>query len=247
MGISNVGDPGSVGEGELISICGTYPGSFPRGDVYNAISSSGRVVFFTSAAAGVCGGFGPPVNEVFARFEGAGGVPAHTVAVSEPPLSGVGSVPGRACTGVCATAAEHPAEYGGNAVFGGASLDGSRVFFMTGQPLVNGDRDGGVDLYEADLSGGAVTRLVQVSRGGAGDSTPGLGAGVLGVVRVSEDGSHVYFVAEGRLTGANREGKAPVEGEPNLYVASSVCPGGGAGVWGSGGRNAVRRDAVQER
>ncbi len=37
---------------------------------------------------------------------------------------------------------------------------------------------------------------------------------------VSEDGSYVYFVAEGALTsGKNMEGKEPVSGEPNLYVA----------------------------
>jgi len=101
------------------------------------------------------------------------------------------------------------------------------VFFTTSQPLVNGDTDSGVDLYEADISEGSISRLVQVSRGGEGDLTPGSGANVLGVARVSEDGSHVYFVAEGRLTGANREGKTPSVGQPNLYVVARGCPGGG--------------------
>jgi hypothetical protein len=35
---------------------------------------------------------------------------------------------------------------------------------------------------------------------------------------VSEDGSHVYFVASGALAGENREGKVPIPGQPNLYV-----------------------------
>ena len=41
---------------------------------------------------------------------------------------------------------------------------------------------------------------------------------VQGVVRVSEDGSHVYFVAKGVLTASNREGHAPQAGAENLYV-----------------------------
>jgi hypothetical protein len=48
------------------------------------------------------------------------------------------------------------------------------------------------------------------------------GAGVLGVVGVNEageDGSYVYFVAEGKLTaGRNAEGREPLEGQPNLYL-----------------------------
>jgi hypothetical protein len=106
------------------------------------------------------------------------------------------------------------------------------VFFTTSQPLLKSDKDSGVDLYEAEIEGkdehARISKVVQVSRGGAGDPTPGSGAGVLGVARVSEDGSHVYFVAEGRLTGANKEGKAPVAEAPNLYVVTRECPGGGA-------------------
>jgi hypothetical protein len=45
-------------------------------------------------------------------------------------------------------------------------------------------------------------------------------AGVLGVLGASEDGSVVYFVAEGALTGSeeNAAGQKPVEGADNLYV-----------------------------
>jgi hypothetical protein len=227
VGIDNVGVPASVGAGHLISDCGIHLGSFSaseEGDSYNAVSANGGTVFFTAAASSSCGASGPPVNEVYARFEGTPTVPAHHAAISEPPLS----VPGRVCTGTCAAAEnEHP----NPAIFAGASLDGSRVFFTTSQSLVNGDEKGegtGQDLYEADIGSGAVTRLVQVSRGGQGDPTPGSGAGVLGVTRVSEDGSHVYFVAEGALTGANREGKTPLPGAPNLYVVVRECAGGEA-------------------
>jgi len=197
----------NVNEGaHLISDCGISLGGFPSlgGDAYNAVSASGAAVFFTATASGSCGGSGPPVNEVYARMRETPTVRAHTVAISEPSLS----VPGRECTGVCR---EDENQENGHerreGLFVGASRDGSRVFFLTRQPLVNGDEKGegtGQDLYEADISDGAVTGLVQVSRGGLGDHTLGSGAGVLGVARVSGDGSHVYFVAEGRLTSEPR-------------------------------------------
>jgi hypothetical protein len=202
---------------ELISDCGTVLGSLPEGDGYNAVSESGSTVFFSSEG---CGG-GPPVSELYARVGEA--KEKRTIAISEPPLE----LPGRECTLTCVTAESVP----GNrrpGIFAGASLDGSKAFFTSSQPLMNGDTDGGVDLYEADIADGAVRRLVQVSRGGAGDPTPGSGAEVLGVARVSEDGSHVYFVARGVLTGANTEGKSPLASQPNLYVSVRECPGGGS-------------------
>jgi hypothetical protein len=223
VGISDEGKPAHVTKDHLISNCGTSLGRGepePEADAYNAVSASGAMVFFTSMQ---CGG-GPPVNELYARIGGE-----KTIAISEPPLL---PVPGRLCTTTACTSAETVAGNRQPGAFAGAALDGSRVFFLTKQPLVDADTDGGFDLYAADIaegrvpSEGRVTRLVQVSRGGEGDLTPGVGANVLGVARVSEDGSHVYFVAEGVLTGLNREGKGPVVGEPNLYVATIECPGG---------------------
>ncbi len=205
---------------KLISNCGTVLGSGPNpgGDAYNAISASGKTVFFTSAA---CGGEGPPVNELYARIDRE-----KTVDISEP----APSVPGRLCTEACAGAESTPA-LRKPGVFAGASLDGSKVFFTTRQSLVDEDEAGegsGNDLYEAEVQGDAVSRLTLISRGGSGDATPGSGAGVLGVVRVSEDGSHVYFVAEGVLTGANGEGESPSPGAKNLYMFVRECPGGEA-------------------
>ena len=197
---------------KLISDCGTLLGSLPEGDAYNAVSASGATVFFSSEA---CAG-GPAVNELYARIDGE-----QTVPISEPETT----VPGRVCTGDCALAESVPANRSPG-LFAGASLDGSRVFFTTSQPLIDTDTDSGSDLYAADIREGVVTGLADVSRGGSGDPTPGAGAGVLGVARVSEDGSHVYFLATGVLTGANREGAAPHAGEPNLYVAVRECPGG---------------------
>jgi hypothetical protein len=183
--------------GRLISDCGTLLGSIDSQDSYNAVSASGETVFFTAekATAGCRaeGGEGPPVNELYARL---GGV--ETVAVSEP-------APGQ-CE-ACSTTVRAGAE------FQGASEDGSKAFFLTEQELLPGAK--GMNLYEYDFDNPPGRKIVRVS---IDPSEPGVEAGVVGVARVSDDGSHVYFVAKGVLTGANAEGAAPVAGEDNLYV-----------------------------
>jgi hypothetical protein len=69
----------------------------------------------------------------------------------------------------------------------------------------------------ATLDAGGVTGLVDVSR--AQGPTPGEGASVEGVSRVSMDGSRVYFVAEGVLTTApNANGEVAAAGADNLYL-----------------------------
>lgn len=208
VGVSDMGVPGNAGTEHLISDCGTQLGSggrsFGEGDTYNAVSADGSLVFFTSLA---CSG-GPLVNEVYARVKEAPGVPAHTVAVSEP---------SKVDCSACLT--NEGARK--RALFLGASENGERAFFLTEQELLPGAE--GKNLYEYDFSAPAAERVSRVSVPLAGE------AGVLGVARVSEDGSHVYFVAEGVLTSANKEGKSPVLHEPNLYVFSSECAGGGSG------------------
>jgi hypothetical protein len=163
-----------VPAGTLISDCGTDFGSEGRGDTYNAISAGGGTVFFTAMGhnAGSCPGNikAPDVSEVFARVDGF-----RTVAVSEP----TGSSCGRCDTGVRAPA-----------LFAGASENGLQAFFMTTQPLLEGA--GSMNLYEYDFSAPESERVWRVS---AGSGEPE----VQGVARVSEDGSHVYFVAKGEL------------------------------------------------
>jgi hypothetical protein len=210
------GTPRLVGLGngpqpELISQCGTDLGSLGSENTHNAIAAQGNIVFFTAREGGCpSGGTGPRVNELYARI-GA----SATVAISEPSLS----VPGRECTGLCR---EDENEENGHqrsqGVFVGASEDGSKVFFLTRQPLVNGDEEGtgtGQDLYEAELEGGAIKRLVQVSH----DPNAGEAAEVQGVLRTSEEGSRVYFVAHGVLAGnTDAKGEKAVVGAENLYV-----------------------------
>jgi hypothetical protein len=195
VGVSDEHEVAHIGESHLISNCGTYPGSFPEGELYNAISDTGETVFFSARE---CAGT-PAVSELYARM-GA----KKTIAVSEPTHPLVqGSGPGpEECAAACEGTPHQPG------VFQGASRDGSKVFFLSSQPLLNGDTDNGTDLYEAEISGeGAqakLTRLIQVSA----HSNAGELAEVQGVARVSQDGSHAYFVARGVLTSGPRGGSA---------------------------------------
>jgi hypothetical protein len=192
--------------GHQISQCGTRLGSSDtigtglfstyRGSMYNAISASGERVFFTAIACGEQ----PPVNELFAREEIAPSQ-SRTVSVSEPT---------EAQCSECRTAhtktptVEMPAE------FEGASEDGSKAFFTTEQELLPGAT--GNNLYQYDFNAPEGNRVSRVSIPVSGE------AHVQGVTRISEDGSHVYFVATGRLSGENAEHQQPHAGEDNLYV-----------------------------
>jgi hypothetical protein len=209
-----------VNEGaELISDCGTALGSSATaeagagsgsGSTYNAVSSTGEVVFFTASA---CPSQGPKVDELYARLDGE-----HTLAISEPVLPG-GAAGECASSEPCHGAASAPA------VFQGASEDGRRVFFLSEQPLVNGAPAEGMKLYEERLEGDQpstvkVAEVIDVSNNGL----PFVNPEVQGVVRVSENGERVYFVAQGKLTGSDQvvgrepETVEPLAGADNLYV-----------------------------
>jgi hypothetical protein len=132
---------------------------------------------------------------------------------AEQPQSPLGAhgectVPVDACTvQVDASEASGP---GGGGRFMVASEDGSKVFFTDGDTagLTSDTVAGsGQNLYEYDLDTG---KLV--------DLTPAGEAGVEGVSGASEDGSYVYFVAEGVLAANAMAGHTAVAGQPNLYV-----------------------------
>jgi DNA-binding beta-propeller fold protein YncE len=108
-----------------------------------------------------------------------------------------------------------------------ASSDGSRVLFTDRQRLT---KDAGAklgttgpepDLYECRLE----VRAGKLACGPSGpvDLTPltgGESANVQGdILGASEDGSAIYFVAQGTLgTGPNARGESAIAGQPNLYV-----------------------------
>ena len=211
---------GLDGSGHSISQCGIslgfpYRGTFGQqltaDESYNAISADGIDAFFTAAAASRgtlkdhCtesgAGNGPPVNELFDRKLTPLGEP-QTIAISEP-----SKIDCQACSPAINTETS-------GAVFMGASEDGSRVVFLSGQKLLAG-AEGEKNLYEYNFDATMGTRVVL------------LAPDTMGVARVSEDGSHVYFVSQASLTGVNHEGMKPVAGVPNLYVSLMICPGGG--------------------
>ncbi len=206
---------------ELVSECGTQlgSGSAAGGNTRNAVSGDGSIIYFT-ALRGACEA--PAVNELYARIDAE-----RTVAISEPAMTTQRS---EECSGVCRE--DELSEEGHSpspATFQGASNDGMKVFFTTEQPLLNVDRDGGNDVYEAELEGGTLKRLTMLSRGrtsggpGVEDPTPGENADVFAVVRVSDDGAHVYFIARGELTkAANAGGEVAQAGGYDLYDYDTV-------------------------
>ncbi|MGH2880828.1 MAG: hypothetical protein ACRDK4_14630 [Solirubrobacteraceae bacterium] len=181
-----------VNEGaELVSNCGTTLGSASGGSAYNSVSEDGETVFFTAKA---CEG-SPSVNELYARV-GA----KRTVAISEPSKED--------CE-VCNTKASVK-----DASFVGASANGQQAFFMSEQGLLPGQESMSLYRYNFAAPPGSPSdpagRISLVSTAARPE--------VQGVVRISEDGSHVYFVAKGLLAGANAEGRAPEPGADNLYL-----------------------------
>jgi hypothetical protein len=103
--------------------------------------------------------------------------------------------------------------------FVGGATDASRVFMTTTQRLLDDDTQAGTDLYEYDFQRPEAERLRLVTP----NPTP---VNFLGVVAVSDSGTHVYFVARGDLADAVHGDAAPVEGSPNLYVRAADPDGG---------------------
>ncbi len=207
-----VGVKGGAGSTELIGECGTELGGPKHG--FNAMSADGETLFFTPVSPEDfhCGLPQPPVLEPYARIG-----ESETVKLSAPSAAD--------CHSPCGTGA--PAD----ALFSGASRDGSKAFFLSTDQLTdqasqdatpgessrfNGGcpaaHESGCNLYEYDFDLPAGERLLTVS---AGSSAPH----VQGVIRSSQDGSHVYFVATGVLAAnANEYGAEAQAGQDNLYV-----------------------------
>jgi hypothetical protein len=132
---------------------------------------------------------------------------------------------------------------GEEAVFQAASTDGSKVFFTsdaqltsdanTGVPCGFGCSPPGKDLYVYDAVTGGLTDLTSDHDPADTDTCPhefpaACGASVQGVIGASEDGTSVYFVANGTLAAGASQGDcvlgyAEQEGYAgaacNLYVA----------------------------
>jgi hypothetical protein len=210
-----VGVSGGPDSDSLISECATGLGSGSPDGNPGDMSADGETLYFTVAACaeGTGENAGPghnvPVAEVFARLGGA-----RTVPISEPSaFSQAAPYPG-CVEEPCIEDVNDQANWSG-ASFAGASNDGSKAFFTSNQRLTDGAGSEG-NLYEYDSNNApAEGNLVDVSAGEASGQEPR----VQGVVAISADGSHVYFVAQGVLTGiANSQGEVAQEGADNLYV-----------------------------
>ncbi len=225
--------------------------------LFNMVSGDGSEIFFTTDAeetakfSAVC-----THPQLFVRLGGS-----RTVEVSRPvdpslPFGGCGEggspgeVPGEV---PCAGAASRLPSF-----FKGASEDGSRVFFTSKERLVSGDTDNTNQLYMARIgcpesepacepAGRRVLGLTDVSHSQLAGET----GEVLGVASVANDGSHVYFVAQGILTNSpNAEDEVAAKGADNLYVydaetqrvsfVADLCAGAGA----SGSRADARCPSV---
>lgn len=163
----------------------------------SGISTDGRVVFFDPGCSG-----GTP--QVWLRINGT-----TTIEASASECTRTVADPDGACNG--------PAE----ANFKGAANDGSRVYFTTTQQLLNGDTDETNDLYACEIPPGTPAPVVPVNP--CADlievSGPGSEARVERVLNVSEDGSRVYFVAQGALAAnLGTNDATAVAGDHNLYV-----------------------------
>lgn len=162
-------------------------------DGFNDVSKDGSRVFFDDEN-----------GQVYARTDAS-----TTTSISEPSPS--------ECQPSCVEPAVQSAH------FAGASESGTRAYFVTSQELVPADTDTTPDLYEYDFSAASGHHLILISEGGEGDATPGAGAEVEGMVRLSDDGSRAAFVARGVLTTTpNSSGDHAVGGAENLYVRSDA-------------------------
>jgi len=184
-----VEDSGNALSSTTDATLGSGGGSQSSGSEFHAVSRDGSKVFFDVAPTDTSYN-GDTKTQVFARINGT-----ETVDLSEPTLSD--------CTACLETTP-------GADKFEGASEDGSKVFFTTEQELLPGQST--KNIYEYDFEEPAGHRIVLVSAGAAKPE-------VQSVTRISDDGSHVYFVANGVLTSAkNNAGQEATTGAENFYV-----------------------------
>ncbi len=202
--------------GGHINRCATVPGQ--SAGFTHAVSSDGeRVIFYVGAGwetiSGSVGKQRPDApfidGDLYLR-EHPGAEQSAVNGFDECTESGKG----------CTVQIDAP-EAGGTGAAGGgqfqwANAETTKIFFTDEERLTEGAtaEAGKPDLYEYDLEKPAGQRLTDLT-GNAAEA-----AGVLGVSGVSQDGSYVYFVARGVLSGSqqNSHGASAAAGEANLYL-----------------------------
>ena len=207
VNVANDGSSITAHVGGLVTATG-----FTTDDRWHAVSDDGLRVFFTDVAEGTAG-----YQQLYLREN------------PEQPQSALGlqgdcTESSKACTVEVSASQRTTADpYGPQpAEYLGASVDGSKVFFDSRAELTNNANTGGADnaanLYEYDLKSGVLTDLTL-------DAGEPEGAAVLGMVTAAQDGSYVYYVADGVLAPRAAPGncaahpnESPVGATCNLYV-----------------------------
>jgi hypothetical protein len=196
VGVKNEGRLVSNAEAELISECGIVLGGGPppSSRIDRSISENGKYLFFTAQhdPFGECLGEQPLLNEIYARIDGE-----HTVAISNPSAQD--------CA-VCLQgtqrqeAEEAIANTFKEAIFQGASKDGTKVFFTSFQELFEGYFGSGTNkphLYRYDFEAPPGEKLELISR----PLAPETGSVEMSnppnnYTGISSDGERAYFVAK---------------------------------------------------
>jgi hypothetical protein len=203
---------GSFNKGDFPNL-GAAGNPQDSGNAWHAVSADGSRVFFTEEQENLAG-------QLYVR---------------ENPLSPVEdcSVGGDGCTvEVSASQRDNakgepePDPHGPQpAFYRDASADGSRVFFTSRAELTSdaftGPEDNAANLYEYDLNTGVLSDLTA-------DKTDPDGAAVVGFATAGEEGSYVYFVANGVLSEvANSQGAKAGLGdckeESEVVVGERTC------------------------
>jgi hypothetical protein len=225
-----------------IGTCGaSLGGRKGAGQVWHTMSSDGRSVLFAvdrcAHGTGINKSTPVPAAEIYQRVERRdGSMTTIHVSVHASPAE---------CDAECQATTPR------DAALEGASSDGSRILFTSTQRLTDdasedkrsgdsaSENEGcaraaegtsGCNLYlfecPAHCENEEAESRERVTALSAGDSS-GSGPQVLGVVGMSDEGTGIYFVARGVLTGANKEGLQPSPGGENLYAYRSSGPGEG--------------------
>jgi hypothetical protein len=109
----------------------------------------------------------------------------------------------------------------------GTSVDGSRVFFESNEPLASADTDTQVDVYER--SGGTTTSLVSTG------PTSAVGSFFAHYKGASEDGTKVFFETDDRLVSSDTDSQADVyQRSAATTTLLSTGPTGGNGALPAG-------------
>lgn len=190
---------------------------------FNAVSSDGSRIFFTSpdpGATATTNSPAPPATGCATSGTGTTCTPRLYVRENGSVTKevSVSQVPGQQMSAQA------------QIYYQNASTDGSKVFFTTSQPMTTDDPNGGedpttvadpssVDLYEDDVDTGTLTRI---SAGPTGDADPDVQQPGGGVIGVSDDGSVVYFTTVNPIPGVTGPRCGPTPGTSTCGVAGGT-------------------------